>query len=537
MNTDTDSARLFLTRAKSLADSLGNIALLAEIEQQLGNSYWSIGSYNKALECYLAALPHYDTLKNHLGIAMIYNNLGEVYKKLNNQKLALSYHNLSLQTKITHIDSPPLMSYYNIGELYQLQGELDTAQYFYQTLLKEANFGKDQRAIAYAYSGLGQINIILIRIPIAISFLEKALKIRKEIKDQRGIAQTYMDLSSVYIKMARHSFAAKKYADSAAHIIRQINAKDLEIENYDLLASIDSTRGNYLSAMKYQDRHHALKDSLYSLQKTYQINELLTSYETERTIRENQALLFESNIKEAELRSNQTTIILISTAMIIAILFSIRLKIVNNTVKNQKEELALKAADLEKALNNLEIQNEQNKSFSYTVSHDLKAPIRVISYYCSILKNEWKELDVNQIQKHLDGIGTNLKRMQTIITDLLDLSRVSQAELSKVEVDITKVAHEILDELMNASPTRQVDIQIQEEMTTRADEAMVRILLKNLLENAWKYTEPASNPVINLVKTDDQKFVLTDNGVGFDMQFYAKLFVPFKRLHGDSEFE
>lgn len=537
IDTDVDSAQTFLLAAQRLADSVGNKALQAEIGRQLGNSYWSVGSYNLALEYYLKVLPQYEELGNYRGVAMIYNNLGEVYKKLNDLETALAYHRQSLATEIEHLKEPPLMSYYNIGELYQLQKDFDTAQYFYQKILSEADFEKDHKALAYAYAGLGTLNIKLRKVPVAVDFFEKSLDIRKTINDLRGVASCYMNLAEVFLQTSRYSLAASIYTDSAETIIEQINAADLKIDNYLLKGKVDSVRGSYLSAIKHFQRHHFLKDSLYSLQKTYQINELLTSYETEKTIRENQALIFERDLNAAQLKSNSITIPLISLGLIIAILLSVRLKVANNTVKLQKQELTKKADDLEEALKHLAARNEENKSFSYTVSHDLKAPIRVISYYCKILKDEWKEMDDQEVEKHLDGISGNLKKMQSIIRDMLDLSRVAQSELSLQPVRIDELAAGIIHDFRTAEPNRQIEIEIEPEMSVKGDPAMLQILLKNLLENSWKYTQGINQPKISISRFDQNTFLISDNGVGFDMDYYDKLFIPFKRLHGDSEFE
>lgn len=537
MGINVDSAQSYLLVAQALADSLDNKGLQAEIGRQLGNSYWSIGSYNLALEYYLKALAYYNEIDNYTGVAMIYNNLGEVYKKLDDRSTSLSYHQKALQTRIEFLKEPPLMSYYNIGELYQANGDLDTAQYFYQRLLSEASIERDQREVAYAYSGLGTINIRRRRMPVAVDFFGKALNIRKRIMDYRGIASSYMNLSEVYFLMARHALAAATYADSAEMIIDKINATDLKIDNYLLKAKIDSVRGNYLTAIKNYQRHDFLKDSLYSLQKTYQINELLTKYETEKTKRENQALIYERDLNASQLRSNSITITFISIGLIIAILLSLRLKVANNTVRVQKGELTKKAEDLQEALEHLAARNEENKSFSYTVSHDLKAPIRVISYYTSILKKERLKMNDDEVDKQLDGINSNLIKMQEIIRDMLDLSRVSQSEISRHPVALEKMAHEIINGFRVSDPSHIVEVKIESNLNVVGDSSMLEILLKNLLENAWKYTHGQASPMISFLRHDQNTFMISDNGVGFDMDYYDKLFTPFKRLHGDSEFE
>lgn len=537
MDIDIDSAQSYLMVAQSIADSAGNMALQAEIGRQLGNSYWSVASYNLALEHYLKVLSYYEALGNYRGMAMIYNNLGEVYKKLNDHDEALIYHNKSLATKLAHLTEPPLMSYYNLGEIYHITGNLDTAQYFYKKVLKEVDPKIHQSEVAYAYAGLGKLNIKWRRMPVAVDFFEKSLHIRKTLHDQRGLASSYLDLAQVYSLMARHAMAARAYLDSANTVITRINATDLMIDLSLLNAKVDSIRGDYLSAMKSYQRHHFLKDSLYSLQKTYQINELLTNYELEKTRRENQALIFERDLNAAQLKSNSITITIISAGLIIAILLGVRIKVANHTVKEQKSELTRKADDLEQALEHLAAKNEENKSFSYAVSHDLKAPIRVISYYSKMLRDEWNEMTAEEIEKHLDGISNNLTKMQTIISDMLDLSRVSQSSLSMQPLRLDQLAWRIINDFKAVDPTRRIEIDIEKDLNITADPAMVEILLKNLIENAWKYTLFETSPKISLVRHDQHTFVISDNGTGFDMNYYDKLFVPFKRLHGDSEFE
>jgi len=536
-NSNLDSTRYYLVKAEALADSLDNMALMAEIDRQLGNTYWLEASYQNALEYYLRALPLYDTLGNYLGVSMIYNNLGEVHKKLNDFDKALEFHAKSLATKKAHLDIPPLMSYYNLGELYELQGNPDTARVFYQQLLDQADFDQDFRPVAYAYSGLGRVHDHDGQTATAVYFFKEALQLRKLANDQRGIASSFMNLARVYIKMGNDIPTAKAFADSSEALIDRIGAKDLEVDNYLLLAKIDSIRGDYLTAINYFQRHYFLKDSLYSLDKSYQINQLLTNYETEKTANENQTLIYERDLSASQIRMNRIIIILISVGLVLATLFTIRLKIVNTTVGQQREELVNKARDLELALQRLATRNEENKSFSYMVSHDLKAPIRVISYYTSILKSEWHQLNDEDIREHLQGIDGNLRKMQNIITDLLDFSRVSQADLKVGTVSLDELAHEVIEGFRVSEPDREVQVDIDKDLIVEADQAMMQILLKNLLENAWKYTRGRHEPYIKLQKFGQNTYTVADNGVGFDMDFYDKLFTPFKRLHGDSEFE
>ena len=125
--------------------------------------------------------------------------------------------------------------------------------------------------------------------------------------------------------------------------------------------------------------------------------------------------------------------------------------------------------------------------------------------------------------------------MRALIDGLLDLSRVTRAPLLRSEVDVTALAHELVDELRVADPGRRVEVDIEAGLTAQADPVLLRALLVNLLDNAWKFTAKAAAPAISVTR-DDGALRIHDNGDGFDMRYAGKLFDVFQRLHADEEF-
>ena len=183
----------------------------------------------------------------------------------------------------------------------------------------------------------------------------------------------------------------------------------------------------------------------------------------------------------------------------------------------------------------LEAVNAELESFSYSVSHDLRAPLRAISGFSDALREDCgKQLDAAG-REYLDRISANVQRMTQLIDDLLALSRTSQAPLQVESVDLGALADEVAEHMRQRYPGHAVYFVNRVHETVQGDPKLLRILLENLLDNAWKYTTPVEQPeVIFETETHDGEtvFVVRDNGVGFDMAYADKLFGAFQRLHG-----
>ncbi len=183
----------------------------------------------------------------------------------------------------------------------------------------------------------------------------------------------------------------------------------------------------------------------------------------------------------------------------------------------------------------LESSNRELESFSYSVSHDLRAPLRAIDSFSALLQEDHgRVLDTDG--KHLlDRVRTNAQRMGSLIEGLLALSGVTRATMVRERVDLSALATEILGELALVEPERRVTTHVTPGITVKADVRLVRILLENLLGNAWKFTSKRDAAEIS-VGGDAITFFVRDNGAGFDMQYVDDLFRPFHRLHRADEF-
>ena len=179
-------------------------------------------------------------------------------------------------------------------------------------------------------------------------------------------------------------------------------------------------------------------------------------------------------------------------------------------------------------------------SFSYTVSHDLRAPIRVVEGFARILKEDYGHALDRIGNDHLDRVLSAAARMNHMIDALLSLSRLSTQPLQCQPVNLSQLAQYILDDLRRTSPEREVDVRIEPDMTVRGDPTLLRMALENLLGNAWKYSGKVPRAVIEFERTESggsPAYMVRDNGAGFDMRFADRLFGVFQRLHSSGDFQ
>jgi signal transduction histidine kinase len=190
-------------------------------------------------------------------------------------------------------------------------------------------------------------------------------------------------------------------------------------------------------------------------------------------------------------------------------------------------------------LNDVQRKNKELETFSYSVSHDLRAPLRSIDGFSqALLEDHAGQLD-DRGRDYLHRVRAAAQRMGELIDDLLELSRVERAELHRERVNLSRVASEVAEVLQKEDPTRRVDVVIPPDVMARADSRLIRIVFENLLGNAWKFTTKTPNSTIEFGSFDrDGKttFLVRDNGAGFDPAYSAKLFGAFQRLHSAAEF-
>jgi light-regulated signal transduction histidine kinase (bacteriophytochrome) len=188
----------------------------------------------------------------------------------------------------------------------------------------------------------------------------------------------------------------------------------------------------------------------------------------------------------------------------------------------------------------LEASNKELESYSYSIAHDLRAPLRSIVSFSQILQEDTKDKLTSEDLDNLHRVISAGKRMSRLIDDILELSRITRTELHYGTVNLSKLAHEILYRLRHAHPEKQAQWTVHDNLVVNGDARLLEVALQNLIENAWKYTRDISPAQIEIGSEyiqGETAYFVKDNGVGFNMAHANKLFKPFHRLHTPQEFE
>jgi signal transduction histidine kinase len=191
------------------------------------------------------------------------------------------------------------------------------------------------------------------------------------------------------------------------------------------------------------------------------------------------------------------------------------------------------------ALAEVEHANTELEAFSYSVSHDLRAPLRAIDGFSKALVDDYSGTLDEQGRGYLQRVRAATQRMAQLIEDLLGLSRLTRAPLRKERVDVSALSRKILAELSEREPQRRVEAIVAEDLVTSADARLLTVVLENLLGNAWKFTakQPAARIEVGRDGGGSGAFFVRDNGAGFDLTYAEKLFTPFQRFHAETEFQ
>jgi PAS domain S-box-containing protein len=207
--------------------------------------------------------------------------------------------------------------------------------------------------------------------------------------------------------------------------------------------------------------------------------------------------------------------------------------------KKAEEEIKKLNEELKHRATELEVSNKELEAFSYSVSHDLRAPLRSMEGFSQALLEDFSDILNEEGKDYLKRIQKSAVLMADLIDDLLQLSRLSRTEMQKDTVNLSEMAETIAYELKKTQPKRAVNFVISSGLIVQGDGKLLHILLFNLLENAWKFTgkSPSARIEFGIMEKDGQKFYFVrDNGVGFDMAYVGKIFMPFQRLHSTSDF-
>jgi tetratricopeptide (TPR) repeat protein len=406
-----------------------------------GSSYWVVGDYESALDYYQLSARESEAIKDTINLVIAYNNMGEVYKKIQDYEKSVELLSIALDW-YTKLKQPHAIIIYNIGEDYLFMNRLQDALNFFNRSLSQAMVEKDSRTIAYTYQGLGLIKHRQKEDYQALAYLTKAEIIWRSQGEIRSLIQTYQDFGDIFLALNQIP-KAFEYIDQATILATQIQAADLQIINYQKQATLYNLTGEYKKAVGVLQKYNTIKDSVYNLKKTEQIARLQTLFDTESRDIENQQLKAEQTAKSEQIRIQQLFLLTTTLGLLIAgimtwVLFRQRKKIleVNNLlndrsteINRQKEEIQSQAQELSKLNGQLQTmnrsledrieerthllrrQNEKLAGYAHVNAHLLRAPIVSILGLLNLIEKIQLPSDDQVLIRHLQRCGQDLDRI------------------------------------------------------------------------------------------------------------------------------
>jgi tetratricopeptide (TPR) repeat protein len=443
LRTDPVVARSISSHVLGVSSKIKFIKGYARALTVMGNTYWYEGVYEFAQNYYLLAARQYRSIQDSVGLGETFNNIGEVYKRMNDFPRSLEY--LTKASEIIGDDSAKqTLILYNLGELYIRNNQLETAKAFLNQSYQKAIRAKNKRLIAFNYGGLAAIRLKERNFQGALAYYYDAERIWKETNEVRSLIQTYQDIASVYL-LTKDFRKCEQYLDKGILLAQQIKVRDLQLQNYLRYSRLDSLRGNFASALTYLTKHNALKDSVYNILKAEQIARLQTIYEMENRDLENQQLRTEQKLKDSQIANQEITLIAISVGLILAgivawLLYRQRKKILfqKNAIENQAKALSHLNRELQYLNRSLEgriaertkqllMQNKRITEYTFINAHKLRAPVASILGLINLLnQSDLKERDV--ILTHLKTCAEQLDMIIHEVSRNLEEAIVNEAK-------------------------------------------------------------------------------------------------------------
>jgi chemotaxis family two-component system sensor kinase Cph1 len=244
------------------------------------------------------------------------------------------------------------------------------------------------------------------------------------------------------------------------------------------------------------------------------------------------------NVNEEEEKINDKTFLFIITPIIDDNYMNVYGRDITEH-KQMEQKLAEAYHNVEKRTKELEIINENLDSFAYSVSHDLRAPLRAISGFAQVLKDTQGDKGNEEMRHYLNRISEGSQQMGRLIDDLLGFSRATRSEIKYEKINVQNIVNDLIKVYCDVEPDRDIKFIVNPLAEVEADKEMLKIIFSNLLQNSVKFTRDRKKAQIEIgcdSKEDYFQFYIKDNGIGFDEKFKDKLFVPFQRLHTDERY-
>lgn len=544
----------FAEQAIELSEAFHDQKSKADAYNHLGVAYNNLGDSQKSMDYFLKALNIMEEINDKNGIANSYLNIGQANFYLDNFNKALEYFQKNLNLRYQIGDKKYISQALNtIGNVMSKTAKYDKALEYYSKALEISNEINDKMGISQLYNNIGNVYLATGEQEKVLKYRLKSLQIVRELNNKWETALTTHNIAEYYL-LNKEPVKAYRYIIESKDLAKELNNKGLLNDNISLLSLYYELKGDYQKALKHQKDYAKITKEQFSEELSENIAEMQIKYETKKKEKEIVLLKNESIIKSLELdkQKNYRNLAIISSAFIffVVVLISVEyrrkirsnklLRSLNDEIKQGYEKIHVQAEHLQISKKKLQVANKELEAFSYSISHDLRAPLRAIDGFTSILMDDYASKFDKEGKRLGEIIQDNTEKMGKLINDLLAFSRMGRAAMHISKIDMKNMVNAIYHEATSAIERKRITFNIAKLSKAEGDTNMMRQVWINLISNAVKFSSHRKQAIISVTcKEEEDKltYCIKDNGVGFNMKYVDKLFGVFQRLHSEKEFE
>lgn len=511
-----------------------NYAEIGQVALILGNFYNEFADYSEAYYFYLHSLNAFEREGDRMGVANMENNLGTVAHEMGKlEEAEVHYQNAHVIYMEEGSITDQCQSLNNLGTIYYDRQVYDTAlSYFSEALqLLEFDQSEEQRIqyfksglynnMALAYSDMGEMEM-------ALDYLRRGLRLARQIDDDYFTASVYNNLGALFGELRKQD-SALFYLHRALKISKNEHFRHLEMESYDELAQLHARTGSYASAYNWLLRYDTVYKDLFNENQAEQIARLRSRYEQELADRQIEQLNNESRVQRL---LNVVFAGFILVVAVLGLVLTINLRARNRANRNlaeRNQDLSEAMARLRESEKELQVLNKSKDRIFTVVAHDLRNPVAAVGGFSDLLYENFDQFTVDTQKEYLQQIQQANQRITVLLENLLIWAR-TQMDAVKYEPDLLsllEVAQDCVKELKANLDYKKVncELHIDKQFQVYADKNMLRIILRNLLGNAIKFSFPGGKIWMEArVEGDFCYLSVIDEGIGISSEILHKLF-------------